>query len=73
MWKFHNFSITQILRVINFGASKSAKYAIITQLVETVNFFFFYKLLEADIYKINKFRATKLVKMANLELLGSPR
>ena len=35
MWKFLNFAITQILREINFGDSRSAKSAIKT---ESVNF-----------------------------------
>ena len=30
VWKFHEFSITQILCEINFGDPKSAKYAILT-------------------------------------------
>ena len=37
--KFQNFSITQILREINFGDSKSAKSAILTHL-EALNFNF---------------------------------
>ena len=32
VWKFHDFSITQILREINFGDSRSAKSAILTYL-----------------------------------------
>ena len=32
VWKFHSFSIAQILREINFGDSKSAKSAILTHL-----------------------------------------
>ena len=32
MWKFHDFSITQILREIKFGDSTSAKSAILTHL-----------------------------------------
>ena len=28
VWKFHDFSTTQILREINFEDSRSAKYAI---------------------------------------------
>ena len=39
VWKFHDFSITQILREINFWDSRSAKSAISTQL-EAVNFDF---------------------------------
>ena len=30
VWKFHNFSITQILREINFWDSRSAKSAFLT-------------------------------------------
>ena len=32
VWKFRDFSVTQILREINFEDSKSAKSAILTQL-----------------------------------------
>ena len=32
VWKFHDFAITQILREINFGDSRSAKYVIFTHL-----------------------------------------
>ena len=32
VWKFQDFSITQILREINFSDSKSAKSAILTHL-----------------------------------------
>ena len=39
MWKFHDFSITEILREINFGDSKSAKSAILTHL-EALNLYF---------------------------------
>ena len=37
VWKFHNFSITQILREMNFGYSTSAKSVIFTHL-EALNF-----------------------------------
>ena len=39
VWKFHDFSITQILREINFRDSKSAKSAIFTHF-EALNFHF---------------------------------
>ena len=39
MWKFHNFSINQILREINFGDCRSTKYAISTHL-EVLNLAF---------------------------------
>ena len=52
--KFHNFSITQILREINFGDSRSAKSAILTHL-ETLNFdlYEFLHFLKAETYQIN--------------------
>ena len=37
MWKYHDFSITQILREIKFGDARSAKYAIFMHL-EALNF-----------------------------------
>ena len=37
VWKFHDFSITQILREINFGDPTSAKSVILTH-VEALNF-----------------------------------
>ena len=39
VWKFHEFSVTWILREIKFGNSKSAKSAILTHL-EGLNFDF---------------------------------
>ena len=55
MWKFHDFSITQILREINFGDSSSAKSAIITHL-EALNFDFYkvLQVLKAEINQIDK-------------------
>ena len=55
MWKFHDFSITQILREINFGDFTSAKSAILTHL-EVLNLAFYEILyfLKAEIYQINK-------------------
>ena len=53
MWKFQDFSITYILREINFGGSRSAKPAILTHL-EARNFEVYEVLhfLKAEIYKI---------------------
>ena len=55
VWKFHHFSITQILREINFRVSKSAKSAIFTHL-EALNFdlYEFLHFSDAEIYQINK-------------------
>ena len=55
------FSITQILREINFGDSRSAKYAILTQL-KVLNFAFYeilHVLKGAEIYQINKIQSHK--------------
>ena len=40
VWKFHDFSVTQILREIKYGASKNAKSAILAHL-EALNFDFY--------------------------------
>ena len=60
MWKFHDFSITQILREINFGDFKSAKSAILTHL-EALKFDFneFLHFLKAEFYQINKIQSPK--------------
>ena len=74
MWKFHDFSITQILREISFGDCRSAKSAILTQL-EVLNFAFYEILhfLKAEIYRINKIQIPKIGKMTVFELLDSPK
>ena len=58
MWEYHDFSITQFLREINFGDSISAKCAILTHL-EAMNFdlYEFLHFLKAEMKQINKFRA----------------
>ena len=55
MWKFQDFSVTQILREINFWDSKNAKLAILTHL-EALNFDFqeFLHFLKGEIDQINK-------------------
>ena len=55
VWKFHRFSITQILREINFGDSRSAKKAI-SLLLEALNFEFyeFLHFLKAEIDQMKK-------------------
>ena len=60
VWKFHEFSITQILREINFGDSRSAKSAILIHL-EALKFDFneFLQFLEAEFYQINKIQSPK--------------
>ena len=58
MWKFSDFSFTQILREITFGDFGSPKTAILTHL-EAVNrgFYEFFHFLKAEIDKINKFQS----------------
>ena len=51
VWRFHEFSITQILGEINFWDSRSAKSAILTHF-EALNFDFyeFLHLMKAEIH-----------------------
>ena len=74
MWKFQDFSVTQILREINFWDSKNAKLAILTHL-EALNFDFqeFLHFLKAVIYQIDKIQSPKNGKTAVLALLISPK
>ena len=61
MWKFQDFSITEILREINFEDSWSAKSAILTQL-EALNFDFydFLHFLKAKIFQIMIIQSFKM-------------
>ena len=72
MWKFQNFSISQILREINFGNSRSAKSAFSTHL-EALNFdwYGFLHVLKAEIYQIDKIQMPQNGKMTFSELLHS--
>ena len=64
--KFHDFSITQILREINFRDSKSAKCTISTQLA-ALNFdFFFFKFYTLTIPKISKTAVLELLEPLRL-------
>ena len=58
VWKYLDFSITQILREIDFGCFRGAKSAISTHL-EAVNFDFdeFLHFLKTEIYLINKIQS----------------
>ena len=77
MLKFHDFSLTQILREINFWDSRSTKSAILTHL-EALYFDFneFWHILKAEICLINKIQTSKSLKwqkMALSQLLDSPK
>ena len=73
MWKLHDFSVTQILREINFGEYRSSKNAVLAilgalKMIDLVNFSF---------EKVQKFITIKLrpsenYKIANSALLESP-
>ena len=59
VWKFQDFSSTQILRDIYFGESRSSTTAILTY-SEALNFDFFYQflhILKAEIDQINKIQS----------------
>ena len=55
MWKFQDFTVTQILREIKFGDFRVWKSAILTN-SEAVNFEFheFLHFMKAEIYQMNK-------------------
>ena len=58
VWKFHDFAITQILREINFGDSKSAKTAILAHLKQrNFDFYEFLHFWKPEIYQINKIQS----------------
>ena len=58
VWKFQDFSITQILREIKYGDSKNAKSAISTH-IKALNFGFdeFLHFLKAEIHQFNKIQS----------------
>ena len=61
--KNHDFSITQILREINFWDSRSAKYAILPYFEAlSLDFDKFLQFLRADNYQINKVQSSKNCK-----------
>ena len=61
-WKFHYFSITHILREINFGDSRSSKSAIST-LISALNMSFYeFLYLNGELYQINKIQSPKMCK-----------
>ena len=65
VWKFHDFFVTQILREINFEDSRSSKIPVFA--LTFVNF------LNFSLQKVQKFRPSECVKMADFALLESPK
>ena len=63
VWKFQDFSITQILREINFGEFRSAKIAVFAN---------FGALKKCKNACKSQFRASKCIKMADFESHESP-
>ena len=63
VWNFHDFSIIQILREINFRKSRGAKSAILT-LLETLKFDLckFLPFVKAENDQKSKFRVSKIAK-----------
>ena len=63
VWRFQEFSVTQILREINFGDSRSVKSAILTHL-KALNFDFcaFLHFPKTEIHQINKIQSLKIGK-----------
>ena len=59
VWKFHNFSITQILREINFEESRSVNWPFGTHLeAQNSNFYELSHFLKLT--KLSKFKAPKI-------------
>ena len=60
VWKFHDFSISDFLREINFEDSESSKSAILTYLEALIiDIYEFLQFLKAEIYHLTKFIALK--------------
>ena len=74
MWKFQDFSVTQILREIKVGESRSSKTAIFAtcKALNFVNLMNFSLQKMKKIHEKSKFSASKYAKMANFETLDSP-
>ena len=71
VWKFHYFTITQILREINFGDSRRAKSAILTHLENLkFDFYEFYTFLRLKFTKNQNSESPQLQKMAFLKHRG---
>ena len=74
MWKFQDFSATQILREINVGHFEAPKTAILT-IWAALNFEFvdIFDIFKREIAKKSKIRAAQMVKMAVFWASKSPK
>ena len=72
MWKFENYSVTQILREIKVGVSRVSKSAIL-RIAEALKYEFyeFLHFLKTEIYQVDKVQGPEMAKMVFLELLES--
>ena len=75
MWKFQDFSVTQILREINFGESRSSKTAGFFSILGALSFVNWvnFKLHKCKNSLKSKFRAKRCVKMADFAHLIPPK
>ena len=75
MWKFHDFSVTQILREINFAESRRSKTDVLAILEDFQNDHFdkFQPSENAKIHKKSQFRTSKCVEMTYFALLESQK
>ena len=71
MWKLQDFSVTQILREINLGESRSSKTAVFAIFwgSEFCSLGGFQPTKIAKIHEKSNFRASKCVEMADFALL----
>ena len=74
VWKFHDFSITQILREINFGDSRSFMTAIFA-ILEALNFdgLVNFSLQKLQMFIKSKLRHSGCVKIADFAILESQK
>ena len=63
MWKFRDFTVTWILREINFGECRNSKNTVFAILGTLI----FVNLVNIILKKVQKFRAARFVKMADFE------
>ena len=74
MWKFQDFSCTQILREINFGYFDVQKVPFLPfEQLQTLQFLGTFDIVKYEIFQKLKFKASKIVKMAVFDLLKSAK
>ena len=74
MWKFYDFSVTQILREINFGEFRGSKSAIFA-IFGALNFVYW---VNSSLQKVQKFieikiQSLSMCEIANFALLRIPK